>query len=118
VHGWWQLRSAGGQALLAHGRLSAPALAAGGRRTETLDLPQVRAGRWRLVVGLEGQGRELDRRELVFATGTQAGWWTRFEDWASAHVPLLLAGFALILLLVAGAAVAYVLRLRRAVRTA
>lgn len=118
VHGWWQLRSEGGQALLAHGRLSAPPLGAGARRTDALHLPKVRAGRWRLVVALDGEGRELDRRELAFGAGTQAGWFTRFEDWAAGHIPVLLAGFALILLLVAGAATAYVLRLRRAVRAA
>jgi hypothetical protein len=55
----------------------------------------------------------LDRRELVFATGDRPGWWTRFEDWAAAHVPLLLGGFGALLALVAGAAAAYTMRLRR-----
>jgi hypothetical protein len=113
VRGWWALRRAGGQRLLARGPIRQDALAPGRRRTTALSLPAVAGGDWRLVVALEGAGRELDRRELVFATGEQLGRWTRFEDWAAAHIPALLAGFALLLVLVAGLAVAYTLRLRR-----
>jgi hypothetical protein len=76
-------------------------------------LPAVAEGRWRLVVALDGVGRELDRRELVFGTGDRPGWWPRFQDWAAAHVPLLLGGFGVVLALVAGLAAAYTARLRR-----
>lgn len=118
VRGWWQLRSAGGQRLLAHGRMTLPSLAAGARRTDRLHLPAVAPGSWRLLVALDGPGRELDRRELVFSAGAHVGWWTRFEDWAAGHVPLLLGGFGLLLLLLVALAAAYITRLRRAVRAA
>lgn len=113
VRGWWQVRSAGGQRLIAHGRLAGAPLPAGARRGQRLRLPGMAAGQWRLVVALEGPGRELDRRELVFATGERLGWWTRFEDWAAANVPLLLAAFAALLLLLLTLAAAYTARLRR-----
>ncbi len=113
VRGRWELRSAGGQRLLARGPIAQAPLAAGGRRTATLSLPAVRPGRWRLVVALDAPGRELDRRELVFATGEALGWWPRFQDWAAAHIPLLLTAFAVLLALVAGLALGYTVRLRR-----
>ncbi|WP_354698137.1 hypothetical protein DSM112329_03802 [Paraconexibacter sp. AEG42_29] len=114
VRGAWQLRSAGGQQLLASGAISgASAVPAGGRRTVELRLPGVSEGRRRLVVTLEGGGRELDRREVVFRAGDGPGRWTRLEDWAAAHVPLVLGGCAALLLAVCVSAAGYTLRLRR-----
>lgn len=113
VRGWWAIRSAGGQRLIARGPVTLAPLAPGARRTTRLRLPAVAEGRWRLVVALDGVGRELDRRELVFGTGDRPGWWLRFQDWAAAHVPLLLGGFGVVLALVAGLAGAYTARLRR-----
>lgn len=113
VRGTWQLRSAGGQRLMARGRIVDAPVSPGAGRTADLRLPAVADGRWRLVVVLDAAGRELDRREVVFSTGDPVGCWTRFEDWAAAHVPLLLTGFLTLLLLVSGTAAGYTLRLRR-----
>ncbi len=108
------LATVGGRRL-ARRPLALPAVTPGTRATAALRLPGVADGPHRLTVRLLDGDRELDARTVVFTPGTAPGMWARALDWAATHVPLLLAGFGVLLLAVLTAVTVYVRRLRSAV---
>ncbi|WP_205696266.1 hypothetical protein [Conexibacter sp. SYSU D00693] len=90
-------------------------LAPGGRLTVRLALPPVAEGDRRLTVTLRDGDRTVATRSVTFQARARASAWTRFLDWAAAHVAQVLAGLGL--LLVVGTLLAVVL-VRRALRRA
>lgn len=89
------------------------ALGPGRRAQVSATFPGLAEGQYRLSLRVAGPAGLADERTVVFAPGKQAALWNRVLDWAAAHVALLLAGFAAILLATIVAAGAYVRRLRR-----
>jgi hypothetical protein len=57
----------------------------------------------------------LAERTVVFDTGTRPSLLDRILDWLAGNIPLLLIGFAALLLVVVSGMLAYIRRLRRRV---
>jgi hypothetical protein len=113
AHGEVVLAHSGGR-VLARREIATGPVAPGTRRAVTVDLPGVSAAEHRVGARLLDGDRELSARTIVFTPREPTGAWTRFLDWAGANVPLLLGGFAGILVLVLTGVAAYVRRLQRA----
>lgn len=106
------LTATGNQRTLARRPLRPPELLAGSRRQLTIGLPGVPAGSYTLTARFANGPLVLTERTVVFHTGTRPSLLDRLQDWLAGHIPLLLAGFGALLLLVVGSLVAYIRRLR------
>ncbi|HWC27441.1 MAG TPA: hypothetical protein VG474_12715 [Solirubrobacteraceae bacterium] len=98
---------------LARRSLRLAALAPGGRASVSVTFDGLAEGQYRLAVRIAGPGGVADERTVVFSPGAKASLWERLRDWGAAHVGLLIAGFAGVLLAIVAAGAAYVRRLRR-----
>lgn len=107
-----------GSRLLARRAFAVPKLPPGEAAIATVPLPALDDGRYALTARLRADKRTLSERTVVFATGTRPSLLERALDWMAAHVPLLLAIFAVVLALIAGTLGAYIRRLRRTVSAA
>lgn len=109
--------AAGGRRLVG-ARFDVPVLGPGDSTVAKVALPPLDEGSYALTARLRDRDRVLSERTVVFSTDTRPGLLTRILDWMAAHVPLLLALFAGVLLLGAAAAASYIRRLRRQARAA
>lgn len=87
-------------------------LAADGRQTLKGDLPGVPRGTYTVTARFADGPLVLAERTVVFETGTRASLIQRVLDWMAGHIPLLLAGFGLLLVAIVGGLLTYIRRLR------
>lgn len=109
------LTRSGEERKLARKPLRPSQISAGGRQELTIDLPGVPVGSYAMTVRFASGPLVLAERTVVFQTGTRPSRLERLQDWLASHIPLVLAGFGALLLLVVGTLLAYIRRLRRKV---
>jgi hypothetical protein len=90
-------------------------LAAGSRQQLTLALPGVPTGTYSLTARFADGPLVLAERTVVFQPGTRPSLIDRVLDWLAGNIPLLLIGFAALLLIVVTSMLAYIRKLRRRV---
>lgn len=83
-----------------------------------MPLAGVRAGRYALTARFASGPRVLAERTVIFQTGTRLSLLERILDWIAANLPLVIAAFATLLLLITTALATYIRRLRRTLQTA
>jgi hypothetical protein len=106
------LARAGGGAEIRRERFRLPPLQPGATTTRTVRLPGVPDGTYELRAELSLGGRTVADRAVEFSTRQQRSLWSRVQDWLAGHIGLVIAAFALILVLTVGALLAYVRRLK------
>jgi hypothetical protein len=90
-------------------------LGAGSKQKLVIELPGVAPGRYTLTARFADGPLMLAERTVVFDTGTRPSLLDRILDWLAGNIPLLLIGFAALLLVVVSGMLAYIRRLRRRV---
>jgi len=104
-----------GKELLATQPLRPSALGAGSSHKLTIDFAAVTAGTYTLTARFADGPLVLAERTVVFETGTRPALIQRVLDWLAGNIPLLLIGFAGVLLAVVTSMLAYIRKLRRKV---
>jgi hypothetical protein len=90
-------------------------LAAGSNQKLVIELPGVAPGRYTLTARFADGPLVLAERTVVFDTGTRPSLLERVLDWLASNIPLLLIGFAGLLVVVVTSMLAYIRKLRRKV---
>ena len=108
----------GSSGTLAAEALRPAELAAQGRQTLTIALPGVPTGTYTLTARFADGPLVLAERTVVFEPGTRPSLVDRALDWLAGNIPLLLIGFAALLVIVVSSMLAYIRKLRRKVAPA